>query len=41
VLCSVHGFAPRLPWPLYVATQAPLHLLVMRAFGRHLARGGC
>ena len=37
-LCSVHGFAPRLPWPLYVVTQAPLHLLVMRAFARHLRR---
>ncbi|MDX2171096.1 MAG: NAD(P)H-binding protein [Deltaproteobacteria bacterium] len=38
-LCSVHGFAPRLPWPLYVATQAPLHWLVMAAFARHLRRG--
>ncbi|MFN8642098.1 MAG: NAD(P)H-binding protein [Candidatus Binatia bacterium] len=34
VLCSVHGFAPRLPWPLYVLTQAPLHQRVMTAFGR-------
>ena len=34
VLCSVHGFAPRLPWPLYVVTQAPLHVAVMKAFGR-------
>jgi len=40
VLCSVHGFAPRLAWPIYLATQAPLHLFVMRAFGRHLARRG-
>lgn len=38
LLCSVHGFAPRLWWPLYVVTQAPLHLLVMKAFGRHLAQ---
>lgn len=37
LLCSVHGFAPRLWWPLYVITQAPLHLLVMKAFGYHLA----
>jgi uncharacterized protein YbjT (DUF2867 family) len=37
LLCSVHGFAPRLWWPLYVVTQAPLHLLVMKAFGYHLA----
>jgi len=38
LLCSVHGFAPRLWWPLYVVTQAPLHLLVMHRFARHLAR---
>lgn len=34
VLCAVHGFAPRLPWPLYVLTQAPIHVRVMHAFGR-------
>lgn len=38
VLCSVHGYAPRLPWPLYVVTQAPLHVWVMRAFGRDEGR---
>jgi len=34
VLCSLDGFAPRLPWPIYLLTQAPLHVRVMRAFGR-------
>lgn len=38
LLCSVHGFVPRLWWPLYVVTQAPLHFFVMKAFGRHLRR---
>ncbi|MFN7989232.1 MAG: NAD(P)H-binding protein [Thermoanaerobaculia bacterium] len=37
LLAAIHDFEPRLPWPLYVATQAVLHLAVMRAFGRHLA----
>ncbi|MEO8601159.1 MAG: NAD(P)H-binding protein [bacterium] len=38
MLCSVHSFSPRLRWPLYLLTQAPLHLFVMHAFGRHLRR---
>jgi len=38
VLAAVHDFAPALPWPLYQATQARVHLYVMRAFGRHLGR---
>ena len=37
LLAAIHDFEPRLPWPLYVATQALVHLAVMRAFGRHLA----
>ena len=37
LLASVLGYAPTLPWLLYRYTQAILHLLVMRAFGRHLA----
>lgn len=36
LLAAIHDFRPRLPWPLYVATQAVAHLAVMRAFGRHL-----
>jgi uncharacterized protein YbjT (DUF2867 family) len=36
-LASIHEFVPRLPWPVYVCTQAPLHRLVMFLFGKHLA----
>ncbi len=36
LLCSVHGFTPRLWWPVYVATQAKLHLFVMNAFSKHV-----
>ncbi len=38
VLSAVHDFVPRLPWPIYVMTQAIVHLWVMHSFGRHLAR---
>lgn len=38
ILAAIHDFAPTLPWYLYNATQALAHLVVMRAFGRHLAR---
>lgn len=38
VLSAVHDFVPRLPWLIYVATQAIVHLWVMHSFGRHLAR---
>lgn len=38
VIAAIHDFVPRLPWPIYATTQAQVHLLVMRAFGRHLAR---
>lgn len=37
LLAAIHDFEPRLPWPLYTASQAPFHKLVMTAFGRHLA----
>ncbi len=37
-LASIHDFVPSLPWLIYIVTQAPIHALVMRAFGRHLAR---
>jgi uncharacterized protein YbjT (DUF2867 family) len=37
-LVSIHEFYPRLPWLLYRFTQAPLHRLVMLAFGRHLQK---
>jgi len=38
VLAAVQDFVPRLPWLLYRMSQGPVHLLVMRAFGRHLGR---
>jgi uncharacterized protein YbjT (DUF2867 family) len=40
VLAAVHDFHPRLPWWLYLATQALVHRWVMYAFGRHLERIG-
>ena len=36
VLAAVHDFQPSLPWWLYAATQAQVHLAVMRGFARHL-----
>jgi uncharacterized protein YbjT (DUF2867 family) len=36
LLASIHEFVPSLPWFVYILTQAPLHKLVMKAFGRHL-----
>jgi uncharacterized protein YbjT (DUF2867 family) len=38
VLAAIHDFAPTLPWYVYNLTQAVAHLIVMRGFGRHLAR---
>lgn len=38
VLAAIHDFEPRLPWLLYTLTQAKVHLLVMKAFSRHLQR---
>jgi nucleoside-diphosphate-sugar epimerase len=38
VIAAIHDFVPRLPWPIYSLTQARVHLWVMHAFGRHLAR---
>lgn len=37
-IIAIHDFAPQLPWLLYRATQATIHLGVMRAFQRHMAR---
>jgi hypothetical protein len=37
-LVSIHEFIPRLPWRIYVYTQAPLHRFVMYLFGRHLRK---
>ncbi|MGH0035528.1 MAG: NAD(P)H-binding protein [Myxococcota bacterium] len=38
VLAAVQDFRPRLPWWIYLQSQARLHLWVMRAFARHLRR---
>ena len=38
VLAAIHDFSPTLPWYFYNLTQAIAHLVVMRGFGRHLAR---
>ena len=40
VLVALQEFRPRLPWYLYLLTQARLHLWVMRSFARHLAQQG-
>ncbi|MCA9666338.1 MAG: NAD(P)H-binding protein [Myxococcales bacterium] len=37
-LCVISDFEPALWWPLYVATQAQAHHVVMRAFAASLAR---
>lgn len=37
-IAAIHEFAPRLPWFLYLNTQAILHLWVMNRFGKYLAR---
>ncbi|MFW5968081.1 MAG: NAD(P)H-binding protein [Persicimonas sp.] len=36
ILAAIHGYRPRLPWVLYLATQARIHHFTMRAFNRHL-----
>lgn len=35
-LVAIHDFTPALPWYIYRATQAPIHLAVMKAFERSL-----
>lgn len=38
VLAAIFNYRPSLPWWFYRLTQAPIHLLVMKMFGWHLAR---
>ena len=40
IIAAIHDFRPTLPWYLYNVSQALVHLVVMRGFGRHLARVG-
>jgi hypothetical protein len=37
-MAAIHDFPPRLPWYVYNATQAVVHLFVMRVYQRRLAR---
>ncbi len=37
LLAAIHDYVPRLPWWLYLITQAHVHRWVMSRFGRHLA----
>jgi uncharacterized protein YbjT (DUF2867 family) len=36
MLAALHDFVPALPWVIYRFSQALIHVIVMRAFGRHL-----
>jgi len=38
VLAAIFNYSPALPWWFYRVTQAPVHLVVMKLFGWHLAR---
>lgn len=40
IIAAIHEFVPRLPWFLYINTQARLHLWVMKRFGKHLSKQG-
>lgn len=40
VIAAIHEFVPKLPWMVYVNTQALVHLFVMNNFGRYLKRRG-
>jgi uncharacterized protein YbjT (DUF2867 family) len=35
-IIAIHEYKPRLPWLIYKYTQAIFHLIVMKAFARHL-----
>lgn len=36
VMAALHEFRPSLPWYIYRYTQAPIHIIVMKAFSEHL-----
>ena len=38
IISAIHEFAPRLPWFIYVNTQARLHLWVMNHFQKYLEK---
>ncbi len=35
-IAAIHDFVPRLPWPVYLSTQALLHSWTMHRFGKYL-----
>lgn len=37
-ITAIHSYIPRLPWYLYITTQAQIHRWVMSSFGKTLAR---
>jgi uncharacterized protein YbjT (DUF2867 family) len=38
LITAIHDFGPRLPWFIYINTQARFHSWVMSAFRRHIAK---
>jgi hypothetical protein len=38
IISAIHEFVPRLPWLVYINTQAKLHLWVMNRFKKYLAK---
>ena len=38
VIAAIHEFVPRLPWYVYINTQAKVHLWVMKRFGKFLEK---
>ncbi|GAB2501126.1 NAD-dependent epimerase/dehydratase family protein [Algoriphagus taiwanensis] len=38
IVSAIHEFVPRLPWIIYINTQAKLHLWVMNSFKRYLEK---
>jgi hypothetical protein len=38
VLCGVYDFAPRLPWYVYLGTQAWVHRFILEKFQKHVLR---
>lgn len=38
ILAAIHDYRPKLPWYIYIFSQARLHRWVMTAFGRHLSK---
>lgn len=38
IISAVHEFVPRLPWFVYINTQALVHVWVMNRFGRYLKK---